>query len=366
MVVCCSGHELISILRYDDGVLLVGPSKALPAAVEALRAAMDQLARATETMEIKATQLRIVDRAKRAEIESLSGASCRPPIHDGERVTLTFTGHPDAVQKALELVRETLEKQKEEEMELSLAAALLFLVDKTHRELEDELGLRIRVDVPRKVLIVRGLTDGHDAVQDAIKRVEEQVASSGKVATTVAVPREAVPLILGRQGTNVRRLQSECDLDNIVIEGRPQAVYLLGSQAAVDQATAMLQEIVANSSGTRAQNGLDGGDRRPRLGGRGPGRGDRNDAGGREDGAASRRRGAGGKPAAPPKPYNASVDDETAFPSLGVCMARPGGRWQKKSPGPENAAAEAPAKASSEAVAAETEEESVGVEDSAN
>ncbi|CDJ36200.1 KH domain-containing protein, putative [Eimeria mitis] len=368
------GHELISLLRCDEGVLLVGPSKSLPAAAEALRAAMDQFARATETMEIKATQLRILDRAKRGEIESLSGASCRPPIHDGEKVTLTFTGHPDAVQRAFELVRQTLEEQKEEEMELSLAAALLFLVDRSHRDLEDAHGLRIRVDVPRKALIVRGGTEGHDAILEAIKKVEDEVASSGKVATTMAVPREAVPMILGRQGANVRRLQSECNLDNIVIDGRPQAVYMLGSQAAVDQATAMLQEIVANSSAPRAQqNGVDGGDGRPRLGGRGVGRGDRNDAGGRgEDGGAPRRRGAASKPTAPPKPYNANVDDETAFPSLGACMARPGGRWQKKSPEPEPAAApaEEPAKASSEAVPEVSEEieeeEYVGVEATAN
>ncbi|CDI74939.1 KH domain-containing protein, putative [Eimeria praecox] len=358
-------HELISLLRCDDGVLLVGPSKALPAAAEALRAAMDQLARVTETVEIKATQLRILDRGKRGEIEALSGASCRPPTVDGEKATLTFTGRPDAVQKALELVQQTLVEQKEEEMELSLAAALHFLVDKSYRELEEEHGLRIRVDVPRKVLLVRGGTEGHDAVLEAIKKMEDEVAGSGKVATTMAVPREAVPMILGRQGANVRRLQSDCNLDNIVIEGRQQMAYLLGSQAAVDQATAMLQEIVANSSGGRAQNGQDGGDRRPRVGGRGPARGDRNDAGVRgEDAAANRRRGGAPKPAPAPKPYNASVDDETAFPSLGVCMVRPGGRWQKKSPAPESAATEAPAKASSEAVG--TEEDLVGVDDSAN
>ncbi|CDJ49942.1 KH domain-containing protein, putative [Eimeria brunetti] len=363
------GYELISLLRYDDGVLLVGPSKLLPAAAETVRAAMDQLARVTETIEIKATQLRIVDRAKRGEIEGLSGASCRPPAHEGEKVTLAFTGHPSAVEKALALVRQTLEEQEEEEIELSLAAALFCIVNGTHRELEEELGVRIRVDVPRKVLIVRGLGDRHSEILEAIKKVEDEVASSGKVASTMAVPREAVPIIVGRQGANVRRLQSDCNLDSIIIDGRPQAVYMLGSQAAIDQATAMLQDIVANGNGPRPQqNGLDGGDRRPRMAGRGAGRGDRNDAGGRGEDAAAKKRGGASKPAAPPKPYNANVDDETAFPSLGVCMARPGGRWQKKSPPQEPVveAAEPPAKATSEAVAEETEEEFVAVEDSAN
>ncbi|CDJ38027.1 KH domain-containing protein, putative [Eimeria tenella] len=361
------GHELISLLRCDDGVLLVGPSEALAAAAEALGTAIDQLARTTEAVEIKATQLRILDRTKRQEIESLSGASCRPPLHEGEKVTLTFSGHPDAVQKAIELVHQTLEEQKEEELELSLAAALLFLVDKSHRALEDDHGLRIRVDVPRKCLIVRGGAGGLDAVADAIKRVEEEVSRSGKIAATLDVPREAVPLILGRQGVNVRRLQSECNLDNIVIDGRPQAVYLLGSQDAVQQATTMVQEIVANSAGSRAQNGVEGTDRRPRMGGRGGGRGGRNEAPGRgEEAAAARKKAGGGRPAAPAKPYNANVDDETAFPSLGVCTARPGGRWQKKSPAAEgeaHAATEAPAQATSDAQA---EPEFAGADEAAN
>ncbi|OEH79181.1 KH domain-containing protein [Cyclospora cayetanensis] len=273
-------HELISLLRCDEGVLLVAPSEALRLAVEAVEAAMHQLSRATEVLEIKATQLRILDRGKRNEIETLSGATCKPPLLDGEKATLTFTGHPDAVQKAVEMAQQILDEMKEEELELSVAAALCFLADKAHRALEEEHGIRIRVDVPRERLIVRGSLGGYDVVADAIKRMEDEVARSGKVAHKIEVPREAVPAILGRQGANVRRLQSDCNLDSVVIDGRPQAVYLLGSQEAIDQAVVMVQEIVGNSTGTRAQNGVDGGDlgRRPRaVGGRGGGRGGRGD-----------------------------------------------------------------------------------------
>lgn len=338
-------HELISVLRCDEGLLLVAPAEALSAAVDAVNGALHQLTRATETLEIKATQLRILDRNRRNEIETLSGATCRPPAHEGEKATLTFTGHPDAVQKALEMALQILEQQKEEELELSIAAALLFLVDKAHRALEEEHSIRIRVDVPRERLIIRGASGGLDAVTEAIKEVEEEVVSSGRVAVKLDVPREAVPIILGRQGANVRRLQSDCNLDNIVIDGRPQAVYMLGSQAAIDQATTMVQEIVSNSSGARQQNGGD--DRRLRAtGGRGGGRGGRTEVGGRGGGVAARGRG-GGRGAAPAKPYNASVNDENAFPSLGVCMTRPGGRWQKKSPAPQGAP-DVTAKASSD------------------
>lgn len=327
-------HELISLLRCDEGVLIVAPAEALGAAVEAVNGAMHRLNRATETLEIKATQLRILDRNRRSEIETLSGATCRAPVHDGEKATLTFTGHPDAVQKALEMAQQILEEQKEEELELSIAAALLFLVDKAHRALEEQQSIRIRVDVPRERLIVRGASGDLDAVTEAIKKVEEEVVSSGRVAVKLDVPREAVPVILGRQGANVRRLQSDCNLDNIVIDGRPQAVYMLGSQAAIDQAMTMVQEIVSNSGGARQQNGDD---RRPRLAGARPGgRGGRTEVGGRPGGVPSKGRG-GGRVATPAKPYDANVDDENAFPSLGVCMARPGGRWQKKSPALQSA-----------------------------
>lgn len=329
----CRGHELISLLRCDDGILVVSPSGVLAAVVEIVNETLHQLTRATETMEIEAKQLRILGRNKRSEIETLTGAACRAPVYEGEKVTLTFTGHPDAVQKALEMARQILEDQKEEELEISMAGALFFLVDKTRRALEEEHGIRIRVEVPRGRVIVRGTVGGYGAVSEAVKKVEEDVASSGKIAVKLEVPREAVPIILGRQGANVRRLQSDCNLDNIVIDDRTQAVYLLGSQEALDQAIGMIRETVSNSSGMRQQNGTDGApDRRPRTaGGRGGGRGGRAEMGGRGGGAASRGRG-GSRGAAPAKPYSANVNDETAFPSLGTCTARPGGRWQKKSP----------------------------------
>lgn len=332
------GHELISLMRCDTGVLVVGPADALSAAVEVLNGAMYQLSRASQTVEIKATELRILDRSKRGEIETLSGATCRPPVHEGDKATLTFTGHPDAVQKAVAMARQILVEQKEEELGCSAAAALQFLTDKSHRALEEEHGIRIRVDVPRGRLIVRGANGAFEAVTEAIRRVEQEVINNGKVCTKLDVPREAVPVILGRQGANVRRLQNECHLDNIVIDGRPdgrpQAVYMLGSQEAIAQATTMVQEIVANSSGVRQQNTPDGGaERRPRTGvnttGRGGGRGGRGEYGG---GAASRGKGGSGNrtaAATTAKPYNASVDDEDAFPSLGECLNRPGGRWKK-------------------------------------
>ncbi|KAL8274322.1 hypothetical protein Esti_001776 [Eimeria stiedai] len=339
-------NELISLLRCDEGVLVVCQGASLPAAVEAVEAAMQQLSRVSETLEVKATQLRILDRAKRSEIEGLSGATCRPPAHEGEKAFLTFTGHPDAVQKAIQMAQQILEEQKEEEVELSTAAAMLFLVEKAHRALEEEHNIRIRVDVPRERLMVWG-AGGREAVAEAVRKIEEEVVNGGKVAVKVDVPREAVPLILGRQGANLRRIQSDCNLDNMVIDGRPQAVFLLGSQEAVDQASAMVQETVAASSsggGPRQMNGLEGGmgERRPRGGaaaarlGRGGGRSSEGGPrGGATVGAGGRGRGGargGAATTANSKPYEENVNDENAFPSLGVCMTRPGGRWQKRSP----------------------------------
>ncbi|KAL8446920.1 hypothetical protein Emag_004526 [Eimeria magna] len=361
-------HELISLLRCDEGVLVVCPGGALTAAVEAVEAAMQQLSRVSETLEVKATQLRILDRAKRSEIEGLSGATCRPPAHEGEKAFLTFTGHPDAVQKAIQMAQQILEEQREEEVELSTAAAMLFLVEKAHRSLEVDHNIRIRVDVPRERLMVWG-SGGREAVAEAVRKIEEEVVNEGKVAVKLDVPREAVPFILGRQGANLRRIQSECNLDNMMIDGRPQAVFLLGSQEAVDQASAMIQETVAASSsggGLRQMNGVEGGmgERRPRGGaaaGRG-GRGGGRPAEGGSRGGASVGRGRGGgrggaATTANAKPYEENVNDENAFPSLGVCMTRPGGRWQKRSPAPPEATSGMAASAASEEAGGEQEVE---------
>ncbi|KAL8439587.1 hypothetical protein Efla_003800 [Eimeria flavescens] len=362
-------HELISLLRCDEGLLVVGPREAVPLAVEALQAVMHQLTRVSEALEIKATQLRILDRSKRGEIETLSGATCRAPVYQGENAVLAFTGHPDAVHKALALAQQILEEQKEEELEVSVAAALLFLVEKAHRALEEKHDIRIRVDVPRERLTLRG-SGGREAVAEAIRKMEEEVVTSGKVAVKLDVPREAVPMILGRQGANMRRIQSDCNLDNMVIDGRPQAVYFVGSQQAVDQASAAVQEIVANSGAGNAQQHETGGgedmpERRPRSAGRVGPRGGRaaEVGGGRRGGGGPGTRGRGGAARAPTpvKPYNANVNDESAFPSLGVCMARPGGRWQKRSPATEAPNSEVTANAASDE-APEQHDEGVPVE----
>lgn len=322
----CSAQEkeLSSLLRQGSGVLLVAPKDFFEAAKNAVTEALSASARHQASLRVSAADLRVLTRARRAEVEVASGAQCRAPQIEGDAAVLTFSGSAEQVAKAVELAEQILAQQQQTHLAVSLPVALFLLADRATkvRALEQDLDLRLRVEPQALRVQIRGggsaSEDSRAKLCEALEEVEREVESLALKAAKLPFAREELPAVIGREGSSIRRIQADGGAAHVAVDDATPALLVLGTEAALTATAEALKECLENG-GSRVQNGLESGSgaaARGSRGGRGAGRGRAGVQSFRgRGGAVGTRGGACHKPQTS-QPYDASAQDEDAFPSL--------------------------------------------------
>eukprot|EP01002_Notosolenus_urceolatus_P001141 NODE_128_length_2669_cov_250.375954_g104_i0.p1 GENE.NODE_128_length_2669_cov_250.375954_g104_i0~~NODE_128_length_2669_cov_250.375954_g104_i0.p1 ORF type:complete len:864 (+),score=364.85 NODE_128_length_2669_cov_250.375954_g104_i0:57-2594(+) len=112
----------------------------------------------------------------------------------------------------------------------------------TIEALESDFLVHVRVDGPSRALVVRGRKDDVEAASAVLKDMLEK-ADSFNSSTTVSVPEAIVPLLIGKQGSNIDTFRSRTGAKFRV--GRKGDVEILGSPEQVEDAKALVLDFVS-------------------------------------------------------------------------------------------------------------------------
>ncbi|PFH34761.1 FUSE-binding protein 2 / KH-type splicing regulatory protein [Besnoitia besnoiti] len=335
--------DYVTYLRGDNELTVVAPSGAIEEAVKAAEEGLLQLDRVTEQLTVPRSQLRVITRAKRAQIEESTGVVFRPPrngAQGGADAVFAFSGTKEQVEAARTMLETVLrEEGYNESMSVSKEMTAALLADRGQgvRDLEEQFSVSISIERQNRCLVVRG---NEAAVQTCLAALRERQArefdedKDDLVVERVPVRKDQISAIIGRQGARIRKIQADSGVESIRIDDADGVAAVRGSAEAVAKAVKLIEEAlkeVPAAAGGAPHGGQDDGEEERAGEGEhhAPARAGRGRRGGHRGGAAIH-----GVKRAPQKPLDVDASDETAFPSLDAAAVngskgRAGGRWKR-------------------------------------
>ncbi|MGT2866576.1 ribonuclease Y [Streptococcus fryi] len=179
----------------------------------------------SERQELKQMEARLTERASSLDRKDENLSSKEQSLDSKEQSLTDKSRHIDEREQKIA----ELEVQKEEELErissLSADEAKAIVLEKTEKQLAHEIATRIR-EAEREI---KDRTDktAKDLLAQAMQRMAGEYVTEQTI-TTVHLPDDSMKgRIIGREGRNIRTLESLTGID-IIIDDTPEVVVLSG------------------------------------------------------------------------------------------------------------------------------------------